>query len=589
MGTSESSTEYEKFIGKTEITNLISQSNILGSGYTYSGLPYVNSSTTLADAYSALTNEMFEDEKVVATALNDLNDRIDEISAATGDNTELLEYLQENEEVVAGALNNLNERVGTVETHMTGDYIPITGYQTATGTTEEELTLTDEDTVNEALGKLQKQMLDNEESIAAGLNDLNTRIENVDDIIAHNTGVTQLSGVVRSFSAATYYEFDDVWGSLSQKANDSEFRNVSGATRALSSATQTLSSATRALSSATISLSGAVMGISAKTSGVLTVNLNGVLQGRYSPSASTTINLTAATEVTGADVLLTGYELATGTTEEELAIVATDTVNEAFGKIQKQNYDNEAVVAGALNDLDERITLLEVSGSSRSDLEELSGSVVDLSGAVVSNRTDINTLSASLIDDELVIAASLNDLNSRTTAISGTVVDLSGAVVSNRTDINTLSASLNDLNSRTTAISGTVDTISGVVETIQANYVTAITSASTNSEYPPAKAVYDEVHPAIITTGGTAATITIEPNVLYNFGALTGTKTFTLATPGDSSVVNHYYWTFDTSTTAPTITWPSGLTWYGGSAPTLSASKHYEISVINGIAISMEV
>ena len=331
MGTAESSTEYEKFIGKTEITNLINQSNILGSGYTYSGLPYVNSSTTLADAYSALTNEMFEDEKVVATALNDLNDRVDEISAATGDNTELLEYLQENEEVVAGALNNLNERVGTVETHMTGDYIPITGYQTATGTTEEELTLTDEDTVNEALGKLQKQMLDNEESIAAGLNDLNTRIENVDDIIAHNTGVTQLSGAVRSFSAATYDGLNEIFNK-----------------------TYSLSSATQSLSSATISLSGAVMGISAKTSGVLTVNLNGVLQGRYSPSASTTINLTAATEVTGADVLLTGYELATGTTEEELAIVATDTVNEAFGKIQKQNYDNEAVVAGALNDLDER-------------------------------------------------------------------------------------------------------------------------------------------------------------------------------------------------------------------------------------------
>jgi hypothetical protein len=283
------------------------------------------------------------------------------------------------------------------------------------------------------------------------------------------------------------------------------------------------------------------MGISAKTSGVLTVNLNGVLQGRYSPSASTTINLTAATEVTGADVLLTGYELATGTTEEELAIVATDTVNEAFGKIQKQNYDNESVVAGALNDLDERTT-------------SISGAVVDLSGAVVSNRTDINTLSASLIDDELVIAASLNDLNSRTTAISGTV-----------------------------------DTISGVVETIQANYVTAITSASTNSEYPTAKAVYDEVHPAIITTGGTAATITIEPNVLYNFGALTGTKTFTLATPGDSSVVNHYYWTFDTSATAPTITWPTGLTWYGGNEPTIAANSHYEVSVLNGIAVSMEI
>ena len=250
VGSAETSTEYEKFIGLTEITNIFNMSHILGSGYTYSGLPYVNSATTIADAYSALTKELIEDELVMATALNDLNDRIPEpvdleplsasvvtngenieiisawvedneivtaaalndlnnriteLSGSTGDNTEILEYVQENEEAVAGALNNLNERLGTVETQMTGDYIPITGYMTATGTTEEELTLTDEDTVNEAFGKLQKQMLDNEEAIAAGLNDLNTRLNNVDNIIAHNTGITQLSGAVRSLSAVTYY------------------------------------------------------------------------------------------------------------------------------------------------------------------------------------------------------------------------------------------------------------------------------------------------------------------------------------------------------------------------------------------------
>ena len=422
VGSAETSTEYEKFIGLTEITNIFNMSHILGSGYTYSGLPYVNSATTIADAYSALTKELIEDELVMATALNDLNDRIPEpvdleplsasvvtngenieiisawvedneivtaaalndlnnriteLSGSTGDNTEILEYVQENEEAVAGALNNLNERLGTVETQMTGDYIPITGYMTATGTTEEELTLTDEDTVNEAFGKLQKQMLDNEEAIAAGLNDLNTRLNNVDNIIAHNTGITQLSGAVRSLSAVTYYALDNVWELLSHKADADNLNN---------------------LSSATINLSGAVMGISAKTSGVLTVNVNGTEQGKYCPSANTTIDLEIIQEVTGADVLLTGYELATGTTEEELAIVATDTVNDAFGKIQKQNYDNEAVVAGALNDLDERIRILEVSGGSGSDIEELSGAVES---------------------KEMVIAAALNDLNARIVELSG--------------------------------------------------------------------------------------------------------------------------------------------------------------------------
>ena len=341
VGTSQNSTEYEKFIGETEITNLFQASTILGSGYTYSGLSYVNSATTIADAYSALTKELIDDELVIATALNNLNNRVDTLSGATGDNTEILEYIQENEEVVAGALNNLDKRLGTVETHMTGDYIPITGYMIASGSSEEELTLNDGDTVNEALGKLQKQMLDNEEAIAAGLNDLNTRLKNVDDVIAHNTGITQLSGAVRSLSAATVNGLGELYNNV-----ENNFYNK----QAIDSFTSTTSSATQSLSSATQTYAKAT----------LTVNLNGVEQGKYTPqSGNTVIDLTAVTN--GSDVLLTGYELATGTTEEELAILATDTVNEAFGKIQKQNYDNEAVIAGALNNLDERITLLETT------------------------------------------------------------------------------------------------------------------------------------------------------------------------------------------------------------------------------------
>ena len=241
MGSSESSTEYEKFIGKTEILNLIQASNILGSGYTYSGISYVNSATTIADAYSALTRELIDDKLVTTSALNDLNVRLDAICGATHDISSLYDrvasaetVIQQDEETIAGALNDLNVRVGTVETQMTGDYIPITGYMTATGVTEEELTLTEEDTVNEALGKLQKQMLDNEESIAAGLNDLNTRLENVDDIIAHNTGITQLSGAVKSFSAATMYVLEDMYDYMQD--NVTNINNVSGSVENLSGA-----------------------------------------------------------------------------------------------------------------------------------------------------------------------------------------------------------------------------------------------------------------------------------------------------------------------------------------------------------------
>ena len=98
--------------------------------------------------------------------------------------------------------------------------------------------------------------------------------------------------------------------------------------------------------------------------------------------------------------------------------------------------------------------------------------------------------------------------------------------------------------------------------------------------------VYAEIHPAVASTQPAGGFL---PNVMYVLGTLSGNTTFALASPADANIVNHYYWTFDTSSTAPTITWPAGLTWQGGSAPTINASKHYEVSVLGGIAVAMEV
>lgn len=98
--------------------------------------------------------------------------------------------------------------------------------------------------------------------------------------------------------------------------------------------------------------------------------------------------------------------------------------------------------------------------------------------------------------------------------------------------------------------------------------------------------LYDEIHPTVASSQPSGGFV---PNVMYNLGTLSGNTTFALATPVDANIANHYYWTFDTGSTAPTITWPSGISWFGGSAPNINISSHYEISVLNNIAVFMEV
>lgn len=78
------------------------------------------------------------------------------------------------------------------------------------------------------------------------------------------------------------------------------------------------------------------------------------------------------------------------------------------------------------------------------------------------------------------------------------------------------------------------------------------------------------------------------PDVVYSLGTISGTVTFSLAS-AVSGCVNHYFWTFETGLTAPTVTFPNGIIWADGTGPTVAASKHYEISILNGIANFLEV
>lgn len=46
-------------------------------------------------------------------------------------------------------------------------------------------------------------------------------------------------------------------------------------------------------------------------------------------------------------------------------------------------------------------------------------------------------------------------------------------------------------------------------------------------------------------------------NTLYNLGELSSNTTFTLANATDNQIANVWTWTFSTSSTVPTITWPA--------------------------------
>ena len=222
---------------------------------------------------------------------------------------------------------------------------------------------------------------------------------------------------------------------------------------------------------------------------------------------------TIETHFNGEYIPLTGYELASGISEDELIVKEEDSVNDAFGKIQKQILDNEETIAGGLNDLNDKITVLSgvvitledkteinalsgVVANNVTNINNVSGSVKYLSGAVVINRNDINSLSASLIDDELIIAASLNDLNRRVVALSGNSVDLSNyytktevdakyyntANTYNKTEVNNLLSSVTNVYSSSTSFSAVTST-SARTSFSAVTSTSAITSTSARTSF----------------------------------------------------------------------------------------------------------
>lgn len=127
--------------------------------------------------------------------------------------------------------------------------------------------------------------------------------------------------------------------------------------------------------------------------------------------------------------------------------------------------------------------------------------------------------------------------------------------------------------------SGVIPDVSGKENT--SNKVTTLSAASTDTQYPSAKTTYDAINPSVQSSQPVGG---FEPRVVYKLGMLTGTVTFDLASPTDNAVPNPYKWTFETGSTAPTVSWPSNIIWPKGFSPDVDTNCHYEITVEDGYA-----
>lgn len=175
---------------------------------------------------------------------------------------------------------------------------------------------------------------------------------------------------------------------------------------------------------------------------------------------------------------------------------------------------------------------------------------------------------------EEVTASALNDLNDRTLDLESSVSPLETTVSSLNTSVSEIEENLDNMNEPLSFLS--------------------------DDKARGAFTIYRTIHPFKNELSATSQTYNIYANTLTIIGSssspISGNKTFTLNTSTyittaqyDGLTANHYFWTFDTGSTAPTITWPAGLTWPGGLPPVLSPNKHYEISVLNNIVAWMEV
>lgn len=136
-----------------------------------------------------------------------------------------------------------------------------------------------------------------------------------------------------------------------------------------------------------------------------------------------------------------------------------------------------------------------------------------------------------------------------------------------------------------TEVASKQDTISDL-ETIRTNANKGATALQSESD-----PVYMADKPsialktAIVTETEGNASYAISPNVLTKLGTLASSVSLSLDTSKEEAGVSNIYdIIFSTPADAPSITWPGGISWVGGSAPAIAGGKTYEVNIMDNLA-----
>ena len=161
------------------------------------------SADTVPVAFGKLTKAMLDNEYTVSLALTTMNSSVGLMSDGTVPDLTETKYLGGYSTVVA-CLRALDTAIPA-----TAENLTLGAYETATGTTESELTPASGDTIPVAFGKLTKAILDNEYVTALGLTTLNSNVGfgtngNMPDLTntTYLVGLSSVVGCLRALDSA---------------------------------------------------------------------------------------------------------------------------------------------------------------------------------------------------------------------------------------------------------------------------------------------------------------------------------------------------------------------------------------------------
>lgn len=125
--------------------------------------------------------------------------------------------------------------------------------------------------------------------------------------------------------------------------------------------------------------------------------------------------------------------------------------------------------------------------------------------------------------------------------------------------------------------------------------VTTLSAGSTDAQYPSAKCVYDATKnkadktTSAVKTYASGTTYTLVANEIATLDASMAASgdSISIALPASPAVTDCFDIQITLGANVPSINLPS-VSWLGGSEPTFSASKKYEINIMNGLAVCGE-